>query len=311
MNRSEEERIFTGPSPWKKAGFIVIHPGMAIHHLPSEMPTSNSGDPLIGQPRKAEREFFGGYHEMKGRLQEHSGSLSPADMKVWRDEIREQLAVEWEQLQRLGQHTEAEYGDFRDRVKSRLESPHVEEKTSLPSRDLDPQVIHREVHLSLYPQWTRVRRTSHLALSKLLDETISNFNLLAGKHKLLRERRRSSTLGGIEELPEPGGSGREYDPEPQVHQYSFSSELKDIFQAIVDVVRENERLLRVEAKFDVLRPVHNEIEDAEEVNPNKINTKIWAEMVDDKGMDEIYPKTVQELIELARKHPSTSHSSDR
>lgn len=321
MDKSEEERIFMGPFPWERAGFIVVHSGMAIRHLAPEMPTSDSGDLLIGRPKKAEREFFGGYHEMKRWFDQRSGDISHADKKLRRDEIREQLATEWEQLRSLGRRAEGEYLKFKEQVMSSLKGTGVE-KSGTPSHDFDSQAICRKVRLSSYPQWAYVWQESHIAFSDLLDEAISNFNLLAGKYKHLREKRRRSTLGNLEELPKPGEPDREYDPEPQVHQYDFSSKLKGIFQAIVDVIRENRRLLETNKKTDILRLVYKKVKnsdqdefesldyDEEGVKPNKVNSKIWSEMKRSKGMDEIYPESPQELIELARKHPSTSYSPD-
>ncbi|MCS3783602.1 hypothetical protein [Salinibacter ruber] len=305
MDKSEEERIFTGPFPWKRAGFIVVHSGMVTRHLAPEMPTSDSGDPLIGRPEKAEREFFGGFHEMKEWFDQHSEDISHADMKLRRDEILDQLATEWEQLQRLGQQAEDEYLDFKEQVMNCLGGVGKQNSGASPY-DPDSQSVYGEVELSLYPKWAHLWKESHLMLSHLLDEAINNFNLLAGKYKLLRERRRTSTLGGLEELPEAGDSGREYDPEPQVHQYEFSSQSKEIFQAIVDIVQNNQRLLEANNKSDILRLVHKKIENPNEVDSNKINTRIWKDMKKRNTMDEIYPDSAQELIELARKHPSTN-----
>jgi hypothetical protein len=311
MTKSEEERIFTGPSPWKKAGFIVAHPGMVARHLAPKISTFDSGAPQVERPRKAEREFFSGFHEMKSQLEQRSEDISRAGLKMRREEIREQLASEWEQLQKLGQRAESEYMEFKDQVANRLERAGADDSES-SSQNFGPQAICREGSLASYPKWTYIWRKSHLAFSRFLDETASAFNLLAGKYKLLREKRRESTLSKPEQLPDPGKPdepNKEYDPEPQVHQYDPCTEVENIFQDIVDLVREKEDLLDTDYKFDILRLVHDRLYDSEETNPNLINTKICNDMKERKGMEEIYPETPQDLIKLARRHPSTACSS--
>jgi len=205
---------------------------------------------------------------------------------------RDVLALRWANIKRYGEKLEAKYDDFREWITERLKDAH---------RD-NPKGAERPFSLLLTPrarwempvrkeldQWDFVASRSHLRGNPSLGSyrgQINSFNLIAGRYRILRQKREYVAYGSSRRPPE------DYTPSPKA---------REILATVARLDEERTGLAEAESKAAIWRLVYREIEGGELQNraAEKIGQTLRADM-SRKAFGNQFPTTPKELVELAR-----------
>jgi hypothetical protein len=209
MTEQEEHKLYSGPFPWKKSGFVVAFSGVATWHVPPKHLSSITGEPQVAEKAvEANRFFSDGRHSITKKLEEFSRGDLHAEIEM----TRRDLAGQWVELQRLGGKVEQHFLRFREWLFQHIRESYQDSSEKPVDSFVENSDVYVQAQIPLRPEdRTPLYQHSHLGIGRLktLKEVISKFNWISGRYSALQERRLSTIQRESMSYPE---RVKEYDP---------------------------------------------------------------------------------------------------
>lgn len=281
MTLEEENRLLSGPFPWRGPGFIVSTRGL-IRDLP---PSINWKEKVWG-PESRETESL---QKIRKSVWEETNGMSRADLHATIEITREQLALEWEKLNRHGERVVEEYEALQSWIADGIRDPYRDD----PKRPERPRSTMRDRVETLRP-WNEVLRgpAPHTTFGNQyfrvymrmppptkFFSTFGTANILLRRYKTLKERSKHISLG-------PTAKRGDYDnPSPSARK---------ALSAVARLDREHDGL----AEMDI-RDVWDYVEE-EVVGLVNARANVRQDMRGRNKAPDRYPENTEELLELAR-----------